>query len=71
MLFTNIHFDDFAPVLAWLTERLEVDGAEERKWIVIASINVGTLMEYGRPQGGAACGSWRQWFWDDRCLEQD
>jgi protein SMG6 len=51
MLFTNIQLDDFAPVLARLMKRLEIDGAEEREWIMMAAVNVCPVSECGRPQG--------------------
>ena len=34
MLFTNIQLVDFQPTLAWFVERLEIEGAEEREWIM-------------------------------------
>jgi protein SMG6 len=49
MLFTNIELDDFTPTLARFLERLEIEGAEEREWIMMAVINIGAVMEYGRP----------------------
>lgn len=51
MLFTNIQLDDFASTLARFLERLEIEGAEEREWIMMAVINITAVMEYGR-QGG-------------------
>ncbi|KAI6038993.1 hypothetical protein EDC04DRAFT_2868129 [Pisolithus marmoratus] len=51
MLFTNIQLDDFASTLARFLERLEIEGAQEREWIMMAVINIGAIMEYGR-QGG-------------------
>ncbi|EIW85261.1 hypothetical protein CONPUDRAFT_141912 [Coniophora puteana RWD-64-598 SS2] len=51
MLFTNIQLDDFQPTLARFLERLEIEGAEEREWIMMAVINISSLLEYGRPSG--------------------
>ncbi|KAG6333998.1 hypothetical protein ID866_5081 [Astraeus odoratus] len=51
MLFTNIQLDDFSPTLARFLERLEIEGAEERQWIMMAVVNIGAIMEYGRPGG--------------------
>lgn len=51
MLFTNIELDDFAPTLSRFLERLEIEGAEEREWIMMAVTNIGAMMEYGRPGG--------------------
>ena len=36
MLFTNIQLDDFKPVLDRFMERLRLEGAEEREWIMMA-----------------------------------
>ena len=51
MLFTNIQLDDFAPTLSRFLERLEIEGAEEREWVMMAVTNIGAVMEYGRPGG--------------------
>jgi len=51
MLFTNIQLDDFQPTLARFIERLDIEGAEERDWIMMAVINVSSVFEYGRPSG--------------------
>jgi protein SMG6 len=51
MLFTNIQLDDFQPILARFIERLELDGAQEREWIMMAVVNIGAVLEYGRPGG--------------------
>ncbi|KAH7930887.1 hypothetical protein BV22DRAFT_1054224 [Leucogyrophana mollusca] len=51
MLFTNIQLDDFQPTLARFLERLEIEGAEERDWIMMAVINIGGILEYGKPSG--------------------
>lgn len=40
MLFTNIQLDDFYPTLSRFLERLEIEGAEERDWIMMAVVNV-------------------------------
>ncbi|KAI0637215.1 hypothetical protein C8Q77DRAFT_554722 [Trametes polyzona] len=52
MLFTNIQLDDFKRVLERFREKLQIgDGeqVEEREWIMMALINIGSLFEYGRP----------------------
>lgn len=51
MLFTNIQLDDFSPTLARFLERIEIEGAEEREWIMMAVVNIGAVLEYGRPSG--------------------
>src|SRR6266849_7568747 len=51
MLFTNIQLDDFTPTLARLLERLTIEEPEAREWTMMAAINIGALLEYGRPQG--------------------
>ncbi|KAF8559498.1 hypothetical protein OG21DRAFT_1594361 [Imleria badia] len=51
MLFTNIQLDNFAPTLSRFLERLEIEGAEERQWIMMAVTNIGAIMDYGRPGG--------------------
>jgi hypothetical protein len=51
MLFTNIQLDDFSPTLARLIERLSIEELEAREWTMMAAINIGALLEYGRPQG--------------------
>ena len=51
MLFTNIQLDDFQPTLARLVERLEIEGAEEREWIMMAVVNLSAVLEYGKPSG--------------------
>ncbi|CDO74731.1 hypothetical protein BN946_scf184686.g2 [Trametes cinnabarina] len=51
MLFTNIQLDDFKRVLERFREKLQIgDGeqVEEREWIMMALINIGSLLEYGR-----------------------
>ncbi|KAH9483736.1 Telomerase-binding protein EST1A [Psilocybe cubensis] len=49
MLFTNIQLDDFQPTLARFIERLEIEGAEEREWIMMAVVNIASILEYGKP----------------------
>ena len=51
MLFTNIQLDDFSPTLARLLERLSIEEPDAREWTMMAAINIGALLEYGRPQG--------------------
>ncbi|KAF9533398.1 hypothetical protein CPB83DRAFT_472504 [Crepidotus variabilis] len=58
MLFTHIQMDDFDPTLARLMERLTLSSSslssndlEERDWIMMAVINIGAILEYGRPTG--------------------
>lgn len=51
MLFTNIQLDDFQPTLARFLERLDIEGAEEREWIMMAIINIASVLEYGKPSG--------------------
>jgi protein SMG6 len=46
-LFTDIQLNDFAPTLSRFLERLEIEGAEEREWIMMAVTNIGAIMEYG------------------------
>jgi protein SMG6 len=57
MLFTYIQLDDFAPTLERFIERLERNETreptpqrelEERDWIMMAIINIGAVLEYGR-----------------------
>ena len=48
MLFTHIQLDDFHPTLARFLERLQLDGAQERDWIMMAVVNIGALFEYGK-----------------------
>ena len=51
MLFTNIQLDDFSSTLARLLERLRIEEPEEREWVMMAAVNIGALLEYGRLQG--------------------
>jgi protein SMG6 len=45
-LFTDIQLDDFAPTLSRFLECLEIEGAEECEWIMMAVTNIGAIMEY-------------------------
>jgi protein SMG6 len=36
MLFTNIQLDNFLPTLAHFIERIEIEGAEECEWVMMA-----------------------------------
>ena len=49
MLFTNIQLDDFQSTLSRLLERLQIEEVEERDWMMMAAVNIGSLLEYGRP----------------------
>lgn len=49
MLFTNIQLDDFQPTLARYLERLELDGAQEREWVMMAVVNIAAILQYGKP----------------------
>ena len=49
MLFTNIQLDDFQSTLSRLSERLQIEEVEERDWMMMAVVNIGSLLEYGRP----------------------
>ncbi|KAJ4488214.1 hypothetical protein J3R30DRAFT_3654517 [Lentinula aciculospora] len=51
MLFTNIQLDDFKPTFSRFMERLKLEGAEEREWMMMAIINIGSLLEYGKVDG--------------------
>ena len=51
MLFTNIQLDGFQATLARFMERLEIEGAEEREWIMMGIINLCAVLEYGKPEG--------------------
>jgi protein SMG6 len=48
MLFTNIQLDDFHPTLARYLERLQLDGAQEREWIMMAVVNIAAILQYGK-----------------------
>jgi protein SMG6 len=49
MLFTNIQLDDFLPTLAHFLEHIEIEGAKEREWIMMAVMNISAVLEYARP----------------------
>ncbi|KAL0572625.1 hypothetical protein V5O48_009328 [Marasmius crinis-equi] len=49
MLFTNIQLDDFRPSLFRFIERLELEGAEERVWTMMAVVNISAILEYNKP----------------------
>lgn len=51
MLFTNIDLDAFQPTLARFIERLEIEGAEDREWIMMGVTNISSILEYGKPNG--------------------
>ncbi|KAF9050675.1 hypothetical protein BDZ89DRAFT_1057118 [Hymenopellis radicata] len=51
MLFTNIELDAFQPTMARFVERLQIEGAEDREWTSMAVINIGSILEYGKPTG--------------------
>jgi len=34
--------------MARFIERLSIEGAEERKWIMMAVVNIGAILEYGK-----------------------
>ncbi|KAG8865920.1 hypothetical protein FRC20_009286 [Serendipita sp. 405] len=48
MLFTNIQLDDFQPTLVRYLERLQLDGAQEREWIMMAVVNITAILQYGK-----------------------
>ncbi|KZT11502.1 uncharacterized protein LAESUDRAFT_643103 [Laetiporus sulphureus 93-53] len=51
MLFTNIQLDDFRWVLERFEEKLQIEGGaviEERDWIMMAVVNLGAILQYGR-----------------------
>ncbi|KAG2740713.1 hypothetical protein P692DRAFT_20881155 [Suillus brevipes Sb2] len=49
MLFTNIQLNDFLLTLARSLELIEIEGAKECEWIMMAVVNIGGVLEYGRP----------------------
>jgi len=51
MLFTNIQLDSFNPTMARFIERLAIEGAEEREWLMMAVMNIGAILEYGKAGG--------------------
>ena len=48
MLFTNIQLDSFNGTMARFIERLTVEGLEEGKWLMMATINICAILEYGK-----------------------
>ena len=51
MLFTNIQLDSFNTTMARFIERLAIEGAEERAWLMMAVVNIGAILEYERAGG--------------------
>ena len=51
MLFTNIQLDSFNATMARFIERLAIEGAEERVWLMMAVVNIGAILEYGKAGG--------------------
>jgi len=51
MLFTNIQLDSFNATMARFIERLAIEGAEEREWLMMAVMNIGAILEYGKAGG--------------------
>ena len=51
MLFTNIQLDSFNTTVARFIERLAIEGAEEREWLMMAVMNIGAILEYGKAGG--------------------
>ena len=49
MLFTKIQLEGFHPTLSRLLDRLQIEEIEERDWMMMAVINIGSVLEYGRP----------------------
>jgi len=49
MLFTKIQLDDFQSTLSRLLERLQIEEIEERDWMMMAVINIGSVLEYCHP----------------------
>jgi hypothetical protein len=37
--------------MARFIERLAIEGAEEREWLMMAIVNIGAILEYGKPGG--------------------
>ena len=50
-LFTNAQLNGFSATLVHLLERLDIEEPEGQEWTMIAVVNIGALLEYGRPQG--------------------
>ncbi|KIY65771.1 hypothetical protein CYLTODRAFT_412325, partial [Cylindrobasidium torrendii FP15055 ss-10] len=42
---------DANPTLSHFVERLEIEGTEDRDWIMMAVVNIGSILEYGKPSG--------------------
>jgi len=57
MLFTNIQLDDFQPTLARFIERLEIDGSEEREWIVMGVVVLRKVGSVGLKEVGLQAAS--------------
>lgn len=51
MIFTNVHFDEYQPMLSRFVERLDIEGAEENEWIMMGVVNIAGILEYGHPSG--------------------
>ncbi|KAF7440905.1 hypothetical protein PC9H_001254 [Pleurotus ostreatus] len=51
MLFTASQLCDFETTLVRFLEKLAVDGAEDKEWIMMAVVNIGAVLEYGKPEG--------------------
>lgn len=51
MIYTKVDLDDFRPTLSRFIERLELEGAEDREWIMMATVNIASVLEYGKPNG--------------------
>lgn len=51
VFFTNVQLDDFQLTVARFIERLEIEGAEECEWIMMAAVNICAVLEYGKPTG--------------------
>jgi protein SMG6 len=51
MLFTHIQLDSFNATMARFIERLAIEGAEEREWLMMAVANIGAMLEYGKAGG--------------------
>ena len=45
ILFTNIQLDDFSLTLAHFLEHIEIEGAEECVWIMMAIVNIGAMLD--------------------------
>ena len=49
MIFADIQLDDFQCTLSRLLEHLQTEVIEERDWMMMAVVNIGSILEYGRP----------------------